>query len=120
MTKKVTNVPDSVMSNRHNKLAKGMTRTLYRSQMHKVNCMKDAVISLTVRGTTDTLRGMFYLRQRKVCPCCGGKTGKWELNTAGRNRLRLARYRAEMKKERERISYELIAEIENDGLSSII
>ena len=49
------------------------------------------VVSLCVNGTTDTLRGLAYLRTRTVCKCCGSKSGPFVLNDAGRRKLKQLR-----------------------------
>jgi hypothetical protein len=61
----------TVLRNRPNKTAKGLTKTLYRSN-HR---LKDDALTLSVRGTLDTLARGLYTRgvpvATKTCPCCG-------------------------------------------------
>lgn len=75
--------PDHVLRNRPNKLAKGMTNTLYRSG-HKLNA--DAQ-RLSVRGTLDRLDSFIGISKPGLCPCCQAKTGPRVLSDMGRTRL---------------------------------
>jgi hypothetical protein len=86
-----TGAPEHILRNRRNKIAKGMTNTLYRDGHG--GRMSDDALTLSVRGTTDRLRGglMFYSK-RMPCACCGCKCrGKLALNDAGQRRLTLLR-----------------------------
>ena len=77
---------DVVLRNRHNKIAKGMTRTSWRSD--HVARLSEAALMLVVDGTTDVLRPRFFCRTHRLpCECCGAKTGKWALNDRGRKQL---------------------------------
>lgn len=88
-------VPEYILRNRHNKTARGMTATAYRSGHSYNGQAKADRVALSVTGTTDKLRsGLRLVIRPKGCPCCGAKTGKLELNEYGRRRLLLARLRA--------------------------
>ena len=81
------------LQNRHNKVAKGMTYTGWRSN-HQNRSSRgtkpnfSAVIALTVRGTTDRLNGMTLYTTKAACPACGCKSGKLVLTSSGKTRLR--------------------------------
>lgn len=81
---------------RPSKLARGMSFT-DAMQDHRMLNNYDLkgksrwVNSLCVKGTTDVLVGMTYLRRRKTCECCGSKTGPYILSESGRARLRMKR-----------------------------
>lgn len=81
-------VPKSVYRNRPTKLAKGMTKTFYRSN-HRIH--SDDANSLSVTGTLDKLHTLrfFYFEKATsaTCPCCGNETRKYKLNEKGRRKL---------------------------------
>lgn len=91
-------------NSRKTKLSRGMTYTT--TLQGNRTCAKSlsdthasAVINLIVSGTTDKLIGLAYKKRHKICQCCGAKTGKLELNDAGKRRLfYLRRKRAENEK----------------------
>lgn len=89
------------LRSRPNKIARGMTRTSYRS--NQVARMSDDAIHLSVAGTIDSLRPRFLYRTHRLpCACCGAKTGKWALNDRGRRQLaRKRRYYAKGRKSNE-------------------
>jgi hypothetical protein len=80
---------DTVLRNRHNKTARGLTRTAYRSG-HKLD---DTALALAVRGSSDRLAyGLLFRTERKPCGACGSKcNGARALNDAGRRALARAR-----------------------------
>lgn len=82
--------PAHVLRSRHTKLARGMTRTLYRSD-HKLN---DTALRLSVRGSSDELGYRFdFGRGPGVkCRCCAQMVrGPYRLNDSGKNKLRIRR-----------------------------
>lgn len=85
--------PESILCNRRNKTARGMTNTAYRSG-HSRRFSND-MITLSVRGTLDRLGRLYLLVARAPCECCGSKTnGKLRLNDHGRLRLWATRRKA--------------------------
>lgn len=90
--------PESILKNRPNRTAKGMTKTLYRSEHHGNRLSADA-LTLSVRGTLDALRFNLGQAQKSVCKCCGAKTGKLVLSERGRVKLMYMRRAAEQSRQ---------------------
>ena len=83
--------PDYILKNRPNKIAKGMTRTIYRDG-HGDRMSEDA-LRLSVRGTLDSLRGLQFYSRHIPCQHCGSQSrGKLALNDAGHRRLKSIRH----------------------------
>ena len=81
--------PDHVLRNRPNKVARGMTRTLYRSG-HKLD---DDALTLSVHGTCDRLRSFVTSPSAPaMCECCGQRTFKRRV-LSKHGRVLLARFR---------------------------
>ena len=83
--------------NRPRYLASGMTETSNRSR-HR---LKDAALTLAVRGTTDTLGRMLWITEfapEAHCGCCGQAIKRLRLNDRGRRRLALLKRRQEARK----------------------
>lgn len=82
-----------VQRNRPNKTAKGMTKTLYRSN-HR---LQDDALTLSVRGTLDNLARTFYPRgvavAHKTCACCGTVFKKLGLSPHWKRKLESLRRR---------------------------
>jgi len=90
--------PESVLRNRPNKLAKGMTVTFYRQGIDRLmrKYAKPSESSdartLSVRGTLDVLGTSLSRFEKAPCGSCGCKCrGQLRLNDAGRRRLRALR-----------------------------
>jgi len=68
---------------RPNRTAAGMTATLHRSRTQRVTMnkseLKPHVLTLSVRGTLDSLAAARFDVVPKVCPCCGHRTAKLAL-----------------------------------------
>lgn len=77
--------------NRPNKTAKGMTKTIYKSNHH----VNGDALTLSVRGTLDELARKFYSRGvpvvSKTCPCCGTAFKKLGLSPHWKRTLELLR-----------------------------
>lgn len=87
--------PESVLRNRHTRIARGMTKTLYRHNDFTRLLARPTgrpIMNLSVRGTLDVLRGYRLFVERVACECCGstGK-GKLRLNKTGRAKLEALR-----------------------------
>lgn len=93
--------PEHVLKNRHNKLARGMTRTIYESNQR--DRLSDDAATLSVKGTLDKLHGLLWYTRHISCSTCGCKCrGKLELNDHGK---RLLAYLRRKQQERLRDKY---------------
>ena len=73
-----------ILRNSHNRIARGMTRTIYRSGQS----YSDDACRLSVKGTLDGLAGLWWLTRKSICPTCKCRTGGLELNVHGKRKLR--------------------------------
>jgi hypothetical protein len=78
--------PDAVLRNRHTRIARGMTKTAYRS----AHSLDGAPMSESVRGTSDRLTGVQYFTRANPCQSCGCtcRRARLALNDNGRRKLR--------------------------------
>lgn len=85
--KKYAPLDAGTIRNRHNKTARGMSKTAARGR-HNSSSMDSCILALMVRGTTDKLRGIQNYTTRGSCDRCGQKDPhKLQLNDGGRARL---------------------------------
>lgn len=79
--------------------AAGMSYTTHRATRRKVHKLRQSegdVLTLSVRGTCDTLPSLAYMtaQSKRICPCCGQRVNARVLNERGKRRLAyLRRYR---------------------------